>query len=108
MAVYVDAAVWERWERRWCHLLADDLDELHAFAAALGIERRRFQSKPRRPWVDHYDIDEDRRRTAIALGAIEITRREVCELIARRRAGYSVSGATASPTATRPPSSTSP
>jgi hypothetical protein len=108
MTVYVDAAVWERWERRWCHLLADDLDELHAFAATLGIERRRFQTKPRRPWVDHYDIDEDRRATAIALGAIAITRREVCELIARRRAGYAGSGTTASPTATRPPSSTSP
>lgn len=106
MTVYVDAAVWERWDRRWCHLLADDTSELHAFATALAIERRRFQSKPRRPWVDHYDLDEVRRLQAIALGAIEIDRREVCALIARKRACYT--SATASPTATRPPSSTSP
>ncbi len=86
MAVYVDVAIWERHERRWCHLLADDADELHAFAARLGIERRRFQSRPSRPWVDHYDIDEPRRRAAIAGGAIELTRREVVDQIARRRA----------------------
>ena len=86
MAVYVDVAIWERWNRRWCHLLADGTDELHAFAAGLGLKRSRFQSKPGRPWVDHYDIDEDRRREAVARGAIEITRRELCEQIARKRA----------------------
>jgi hypothetical protein len=115
MAVYVDVAIWERHERRWCHLLADDPDELHAFAAGLGIARRRFQSKPGRPWVDHYDIDERRREAAIADGAIELTRREVVEQVARKRAaalaarerGYAPA-TTASPTATTPPSSTSP
>ncbi|HEV7807575.1 MAG TPA: DUF4031 domain-containing protein [Solirubrobacteraceae bacterium] len=115
MAVYVDVAIWERHERRWCHLLADDPDELHAFAARLGIERRRFQSKPRRPWVDHYDIDETRRRAAVAGGAIELTRRQVVEQIARKRAAALAArerargdAVTASPTATTPPSSTLP
>ncbi len=74
MAVYVDIAIWERHDRRWCHLLADDPAELHAFAAALGIERRRFQTKPARPWVDHYDIDEPRRGVAIERGAVELGR----------------------------------
>ena len=73
MAVYVDPAIWERWDRLWCHLLADSPDELHIFAAELGLRRARFQSKPGRAWVDHYDIGEDRRRAAVALGAIEIT-----------------------------------
>ncbi|MDQ3675482.1 MAG: DUF4031 domain-containing protein [Actinomycetota bacterium] len=85
MAVYVDPAIWERWNRRWCHLLADDTDELHAFAATLGLKRARFQSKPDRPWVDHYDIDEARRREAVTQGAIEITWREVCKQIACKR-----------------------
>lgn len=106
MAVYVDRAIWERHDRLWCHLLADDEDELHAFAAALGCERRRFQTRPRRPWIDHYDIDEERRAKALRAGAIELTRAEVCELIARKRAQGS--SFTASPTATRPPSSTLP
>jgi hypothetical protein len=88
VAIYVDRAIWERWDRRWCHLLADDedADDLHAFAAAIGCKRERFQSKPRRPWVDHYDIDEERRAKAVAAGAIELTRREVCEVVARKRA----------------------
>lgn len=92
MAVYVDIAIWERHDRRWCHLLADEPGELHAFAVILGLERRRFQSRPARPWVDHYDIDEDRRRRALELGAIELTRAEVCELIARKRAAARTTG----------------
>ena len=111
MAVYVDVAIWERWERLWCHLLADDPAELHAFAARIGCRRERFQSRPRRPWIDHYDIDEERRSRALALGAVELTRSEVCALIARKRAAspaYAETTATASPTATRPGSSTSP
>ena len=107
MALYVDAAIWERHERLWCHLLGDDEDELHAFAAAIGCRRGRYQSRPARPWVDHYDIDEARRREAVAMGAIEITRRELVELIARKRA-QAVASDTASPTATAPGSSTSP
>ena len=106
MPVYVDVAIWERHDRLWCHLLADEPDELHAFAARIGCRRDRFQSRPRRPWVDHYDIDEERRSLALALGAIELSRSEVCVLIGRKRAAYA--GTTASPTHTRPGSSTSP
>ena len=86
MAVYVDSPIWERWERRWCHLLADDEHELHVLAVAIGCRRERFQTKSRRPWVDHYDIDEERRAKAIAAGAIELTRAEVVALVARKRA----------------------
>ena len=39
VAVYVDRAIWERWDRLWCHLLADSDDELHAFAARIGKAR---------------------------------------------------------------------
>jgi hypothetical protein len=85
VAVYVDSPIWERWERRWCHLLADEEDELHALATAIGCKRERFQSRPRRPWVDHYDIDEERRAQAVQAGAIELSRREVCELVAGKR-----------------------
>ena len=45
-------------------------DELHALADALGIERRWFQG-------DHYDVPEDYRERAIALGAVPVTSREL-------------------------------
>jgi hypothetical protein len=57
--------------RRWCHLVSDTgFDELHAFAAALGIPRYRFQG-------DHYDLPAHLRADAVALGAREVTTREL-------------------------------
>jgi Protein of unknown function (DUF4031) len=38
MVVYVDQAMWAWQGLKWCHLLADDLDDLHRFAASLGIK----------------------------------------------------------------------
>ena len=37
MAVYVDEAVWRWAGKTWCHLPADEGEELHRFAARLGI-----------------------------------------------------------------------
>lgn len=71
MSVYVDNAAFPWRGRRWAHLMADDLDELHAFAARLGLPRRAFQD--RRSGA-HYDIDAAMRARAIALGARPLTR----------------------------------
>ena len=50
----------------WCHLVSDDsFEELHAFAAALGIPRRFFQG-------DHYDLPEHLRARALELGAVPV------------------------------------
>ena len=71
MAVYVDNAAFAWRGRRWAHLMADDLDELHVFAARLGLPRHAFQD--RRSGA-HYDIDTTMRAHAIALGARPLTR----------------------------------
>ena len=48
---------------RWCHLVSDEsFEELHAFAAALGIPRERFQR-------DHYDLPPALRERALENGA---------------------------------------
>ncbi|MEO6318456.1 MAG: DUF4031 domain-containing protein [Acidimicrobiales bacterium] len=71
MTVLVDPALWHWRGRRWAHLVSDEsYEELHAIAEALGIERRWFQG-------DHYDIPEDYRERAIALGALPVTSREL-------------------------------
>ncbi len=85
MAVYVDEPIWERRDRRWCHLTADTSEELHELAARLGLLRQWFQSKPGRPWHDHYDLPEDVRDQAIACGARPLTTLEMGRLQARRR-----------------------
>ena len=82
MAVYVDAAIW-RWSGlKWCHLLADDPDELHRFAALLGIKRVSFQGPPKSA-TPHYDLTGYERSKAIALGAIVCDREQI--VLVRRR-----------------------
>ena len=71
MTVYVDDAVHLWRGERWAHLLADTLDELHAFAAQLGMPRRAFQN---RTSGAHYDVTAALRERAIALGAMPISR----------------------------------
>ncbi|WP_132998845.1 DUF4031 domain-containing protein [Luteimonas arsenica] len=87
MAVYVDDAVTLWRGHRWAHLMADTLDELHAFAAALGMPRRAFQDKTSGA---HYDVTGELRERAIALGAVPISRHRDREqmraVIARARA----------------------
>jgi hypothetical protein len=71
MSVYVDDAVTLWRGRRWAHLMADTLDELHAMAARLELPPRAFQD---RPSGAHYDVDAALRAQALALGAIAISR----------------------------------
>ncbi|MEI2453617.1 DUF4031 domain-containing protein [Lysobacter firmicutimachus] len=71
MAVYVDDAVWPWRGERWAHLMADTLDELHAFAQRLGKPRVSFQNKAS---GCHYDVNAQMRERALALGAVAISR----------------------------------
>jgi len=68
MAVYVDDAIWDWRGCKWCHLLADDTDELHRFANRLGLHRTSYQGPPKTS-APHYDLTAYERRRAIALGA---------------------------------------
>ena len=82
MAVYVDDPIWAWSGLKWCHLLADDPDELHRFAALLGIKRPSFQCPPRAS-TPHYDLTGYERVRAISLGAIACNREQI--VIVRRR-----------------------
>lgn len=74
MAILVDTAIWPLGGRRWAHLVSDtSFDELHRFAASLGIPVQAFQG-------DHYDVPTDVRREAIDLGAEAVS----CEELVRR------------------------
>ncbi|MCO5057035.1 MAG: DUF4031 domain-containing protein [Rhizobiaceae bacterium] len=84
MAVYVDAPIWHWAGRRWCHLMADDIDELHRFAARLGVHRLSYQGPPRTA-APHYDITGMERSRALALGAIACSRAEIVSVLRRVR-----------------------
>lgn len=72
----------------WCHLLSDqpDPEELHRFAARLGLRRSYFQHKPGNPAHDHYDLTLGKRAQAIALGATVLDQPGMAALLTRRRA----------------------
>jgi len=82
VAVYVDNASFPArvangrvvHDSRWSHLFADIQEELHEFAAKLGLRRSYFQ--PGRPRSDgspsphwHFDLTVGKRQQAIRLGA---------------------------------------
>lgn len=72
MAVYVDAAI-HRWrDKLWCHLIADDEVELHDFALRLGLKREWYQTESS---LCHYDIAKETRERAVAMGAVELSRK---------------------------------
>ena len=71
--ILVDPAVWPFRGRKWAHLVSDhSYEELHAFAERLGLPPRAFHR-------DHYDIPEELREDAIALGATPVSARVVVQ-----------------------------
>ena len=74
MAVYVDRAKVQFRGREWCHLMADTLEELHAFAQSLEIDARLFHRTASYP---HYDITLEMRILVIEHGAIDADRRTI-------------------------------
>lgn len=66
-----------------CHLFADTLEELHAFAARLGMRCSWFQDRPGK--LPHYDLTRGRRRVAVHLGAIEASDELLMEHVRRHR-----------------------
>ena len=67
-----------------CHLVADTISEMHAFARRLSLRRSWCQKHSSLP---HYDLTENKRRQAIRLGAIEITDSQLVEMIREHRKG---------------------
>lgn len=81
MAVYVDAPHHRVGRMVMCHMLADSVDELMTMADRIGVDRKWFQpaSHP------HFDICKTKRAQAIAAGAVEVSNRELVDVMRRYR-----------------------
>jgi hypothetical protein len=78
MSVYVDPLMTCLKSRAWrwpksCHMFADTVEELHAFAKRIGLRREWFQLT--HGTFAHYDLNECRRIVAVRFGARELDRR---------------------------------
>lgn len=82
MSVYVDSAFHRFWRMKMCHMIADTLEELHAMADRIGVDRRWFQAKASFP---HYDVCKSKRTLAVKAGAIECHRKEFVTHLRRIR-----------------------
>jgi len=67
MTVYVDDPIpWYGPRNEWCHMWADDEDELHRMAIIIGLNHTWFQDRPTFP---HYDLSPKKRAAALKAGA---------------------------------------
>ena len=83
--ILVDRPIWHAHDRRFAHLVSDQsFEELHGFAASLGLPDRAFHR-------DHYDLPEEWWDRAVAAGAVpvdpRILVRRLREAGLRRRSG---------------------
>ncbi len=76
--IYVDKPIHPWRGKKWCHLVADDLNELHEFAHRLGLKKEWFQNHRIQT---HYDITEAKRKQAITNGAKPITTEEMAQRV---------------------------
>lgn len=75
------------WYRRCGHLVSDaSLEELHQFAAELGLRREWFQMKS----IPHYDLTGEVYELAIERGAILVSSREIVRRAVRMEVEISV------------------
>jgi len=82
MAVYVDPLFDYGWKLGpSCHMTADTLEELHDMADKIGMKRSWFQMSKKD--VPHYDLVASKRKLAVKHGAIELSRNEAAEKIAK-------------------------
>ena len=66
-----------------CHLVADSVEELHAFAREIGLRAEWFQLGG----MPHYDLTAGMRAKAIKCGAQQITRERMRDKMRNWRRG---------------------
>lgn len=88
MAVYVDPLTTTKsksfnWRHsRSCHLYADTVEELHQFAAVIGLKQEWFKNQSDLP---HYRLMGGKRRQAIEQGAETVTSDHLKDYIAAKQ-----------------------
>lgn len=71
MTVLIDQPLWSAHGTMWSHVVSDEsLEELHAFANAVGLPERSFD-------MDHYDAPAHRYADLVTAGATPVSNREL-------------------------------
>ncbi|MGO2533263.1 DUF4031 domain-containing protein [Arthrobacter rhombi] len=77
MAILIDPPLWPAHGTVFSHLVSDvSVEELHAFAATVGLSRRAFDR-------DHYDVPRRRFDSLVAAGALPVPATELARRLIR-------------------------
>lgn len=79
--VYIDNFFAQYGRMKMCHMIADSEEELHQFAAKIGLKHEWFQNTNN----PHYDVSISYRKKAINCGAAEITVKQAAIMCKIRR-----------------------
>lgn len=73
--IYVDAPTWKKHGGRklYSHMVADTYEELHAFAAQIGVKPHFFHRAKNK----HYDITTEQQQAAVLAGALLVDTRTI-------------------------------
>ncbi|MFC5749326.1 DUF4031 domain-containing protein [Actinomadura rugatobispora] len=75
--ILIDPPLWPARGRVWSHMVSDvSFQELHVFAADLGLPPRAFER-------DHYDVPSELYGAAVTLGAEEVGCQELLHRLTR-------------------------
>lgn len=80
--VYVDTMNCGYGRMIMCHMMADTTDELLAMADKIGVQRKWLQYPGTKH--EHFDVCLSKKKKAIELGAKEINRTELKELLQKK------------------------
>jgi hypothetical protein len=95
VTIYIDPPIWPGHGHLWSHMISDQsYEELHLFAARIGIPRRGFER-------DHYDVISERYALALAAGAQPVRSREIVTLLTAAGLRHRRRSRLAPPTAAR-------
>lgn len=83
MAVYVDDMAASCGRMVMFHMVADTTEELLVMADKIGVARRWLQNPGH--YQEHFDVCKAMRVRAVALGAIEIDRYGLADILKRKR-----------------------
>ena len=82
MTVYVDDMYATFGRMKMCHMVADTHAELMLMAGAIGVQQRWVQGEytPH----EHFDVSKAKRALAVDKGAVEVTLRELAEIVMQK------------------------
>lgn len=83
MTVYVDDMFAPLGRMKMCHMIADSREELLQMVMRIGVDPKWIQRQG--TYKEHFDIAMSKRALAIQNGAVPITRRQLVEILNRRR-----------------------